>query len=227
MAWVLPCAAVDTAETERMEHLLDASELDRSHRFRLAPDRAAFACAHALLRTMLSAVLPRPPWEWRFVADACGRPLLEAAQDSVPVRFSLTHTHGLAACVLGFGHDVGIDAEEWAAAQLLDSDGDWLTETERGGLGTIASPQREDRAVRLWTLKEAAVKAAGRGLHQPLGELGFMLDPPCFAAKPTALSGFWNLAQMSPTAGHVIAVAVRSGRRTDVHISIEVLGSLD
>jgi len=184
-----------------------------------------FLFAHALARVMLSALLPRPLREWEFVADGLGRPRLRPGQTPYAVCFSLSHTRGLAACALGIGHGIGIDAENCEAARLLDVDGDWLTKAESAALHALGSEVRGDAAVQLWTLKEAFAKATGLGLHQRFGDVGFTLDPPRFARTPPACTGHWWLAQTRPTPAHVVAVAVRCVRKKPVRIVVEALSA--
>ena len=146
-----------------------------------------------------------------------------SARTRYDVCISLSHTRGLAACAVGTACGVGLDAENCDAARLLALDGDWLTKTERTALQVLASTARAGAAVQLWTLKEAVAKAAGLGLHQRFGDVGFTLDPPRFARPLPAGTGYWWLAQMRPTPAHVLAVAVRSARWRSVRIAIEQL----
>lgn len=220
LARVVPCDAGSSAFDSRLDAFLGTDELRRADRFRFAEDRVAFVVAHALLRVMLSAVLPQSAPDWEFVTDELGRPLLRSGQSRHDILFSISHTRGLAACALGTRSEIGIDVEGGDAARLLNIDGGWLTSSEHAALNALTPEAREDAAVRLWTLKEAVAKAIGQGLGQRIGELGFVLDPPRFTRAPAG-AGYWQLAQARPTPIHVVAVAVRSARRQSVQIAIE------
>lgn len=95
--------------------------------------------------------------------SSAGRPSLPFGPD-----FNIAHSGGivvLAAAARASGVRVGIDIEvisdTWAG--LLDVA---LTRTERAAL--LATSKPEDEFFRMWTYKEAVVKADGRGLAVPL-----------------------------------------------------------
>ena len=54
----------------------------------------------------------------------------------------------------------------------------YFSAEERGFLLHVPAEKRFDCVLRLWTLKEAAVKAIGLGLQLPLDSFAFALDPP-------------------------------------------------
>lgn len=223
LAWATPCRGGGSEAIDQLRVLISAEELSQASRFRCVEDQNAFLFAHALKRVMLSALLPRSPPEWEFVAGPFGRSRLRRGQTGYPVSFSLSHTRGLAACALGVGSEVGVDVESCETARLLTSDGDWLTGAESGALRALAPEMRGVAAVKLWTLKEAVTKAIGLGLYQRFGDVGFTLDPPRFAVRPPACAGNWWLTQAHPTAAHVMAVAARSNRRKAIRTEVEVL----
>jgi 4'-phosphopantetheinyl transferase len=223
LSWVTPCGGEGSEAIDRLSALLSAEELSQANRFRFIPDQSAFLFAHALTRVMLSAFLPRSPQDWKFVAGPFGRSRLCPGQTGYSVSFSLSHTRGLAACVLGVGVEVGVDVESCETARLLSSGGEWLTGAESGALRALAPEVRSVAAVKLWTLKEAVTKTTGLGLFQRFGDVGFTLDPPRFAIRPPACLGNWCLTQARPTPGHIIAVAARSEWKRAFRTEIEVL----
>ena len=62
-----------------------------------------------------------PPRQVPLRIGPHGRPELDGASGSPPVRFSLTHTRGLIACVLARTTDVGVDAEDLGRGLDLDA----------------------------------------------------------------------------------------------------------
>ncbi len=101
-----------------------------------------------------------------FEKGPYGQPYLKG----VPIQFNLTHCQGLAAFAVG-KRECGIDAECWkrkpgAAIRRACSPEE-----------TVYLEQSADPSFaffRLWTLKEAFVKAVGQGLAFPLAEASFL-----------------------------------------------------
>jgi 4'-phosphopantetheinyl transferase len=75
---------------------------------------------------------------------------------------------------------------------------------------------------RLWTLKEAFIKATGEGLSRPLDSFSFALDPvsitfdPADADDPTR----WQFVEQRPTPRHLLALAVRDATGRPVKLSV-------
>lgn len=92
---------------------------------------------------------------WRL--DALGRPRLEG----LPADFSISHTKGLAVCAICPGGRVGVDVEPRALtnAERLRT---FFGKAEWDEIKAAVDPPRA--AALLWTAKEAALKADGRGL---------------------------------------------------------------
>lgn len=126
----------------------------------------------------------------------------------------LTHTHGLVACVVA-RHPVGIDAE-WLGRKLdLRIASSVLAPQELHELSRWPLAQRHTRLLEYWTLKEAFIKATGKGISQPLKRFWFQLARPrkpaiAFAAGEPYQDDQWQFVQhneLSPE--HLLAVAVK------------------
>lgn len=171
-------AAIADDEWPRLAALLDDAESARAARFAFDDDRRAYVAAHALLRARLSErATSVAPAEWRFDATPHGKPVLRAPHAGLNV--SLSHTRGMAAVAIAAGREVGVDvesvlrprnavnvAERYFApeeAALLRAESDPLVQTEL--------------FFAIWTLKEAVLKADGRGLARGLDSFVVNLSP--------------------------------------------------
>ncbi len=149
--------------------LLDDAERARALRFHFDRDRKAYIAAHALARTLLSAEAPRSPAAWRFAEGPHGKPEVVREPGVPPLRFNLSHTHGLVAVAVTLAHDVGIDVE------IVDQKRAGLEFAERAFapaevalLRAASSDALPGTFFAIWTLKEACIKALGGGLSVPL-----------------------------------------------------------
>jgi 4'-phosphopantetheinyl transferase len=197
--------------------VLSDAERARGERFRFARDRRDYAAAHALTREALSRYGDLAPEQWRFQEAAGGKPSLAADDGPPPLTFNLSHTHGLVACVIAAGADVGIDVEDVdrrVGAEEIASR--FFSSSERADLAGCPADQRARRFFELWTLKEAYIKALGKGLAHPLNTFGFALNLPGsigFMPPSDVDIAQWQFALFAPTARHAMAVAVRGERR--------------
>ncbi len=146
----------------------------------------------------------------RFTRNALGRPeLLPLAGDATAPSFNLTHTRGFAACAILRGAPIGIDAEDIrrpidAAAVAAR----WCAPAERRLLAQLPAERRTEMFFRIWTLKEAIVKATGHGLR--IEPQRFAVDPDRGHALIPAELGIptrWRLAEFSPLPHIRLAVA--------------------
>lgn len=131
------------------------------------------AAAHALLDGVLPGyakekgiALPAP---LRFSETASGKPFLDGCD---AVHFNLSHCKGLAVCLLS-PHECGVDAEpkrslrEKVVRRVC-------SRSERTAL--LSEEDKDLFFTRLWTLKEAYVKAVGVGISYPMREVSFALQ---------------------------------------------------
>jgi 4'-phosphopantetheinyl transferase len=191
--------------------LLSPAERSRFDRFIRDEDRRGYALAHALLRNTLSSLIGSKPEALTFEADSYGKPRLSAPAD---VSFSLTHTNGLVACAVARGREIGIDAE--AIDRPIDAHGianRYFTESETGYITEGKGEQKHERFFEVWTLKEAFLKATGRGMSQSLEAISFELEENetvRYSLAPGNADAGWQFALFRPTTRHLLAVGISS-----------------
>jgi 4'-phosphopantetheinyl transferase len=177
--WYWLTASLDASEADWIEAVLSDDERERRSRLRRVPDRRDFGAAHALLRTTLSGYAREiGPRDWRFERNAFGKPAIVAGQAGSPaLTFSLTHTSGIVACGVARGHDVGIDVER--SGRVTDPASiahRYFAVSECEQLAACNADEYPVRFLEFWTLKEAYVKAVGRGLSLSLASFAFEFD---------------------------------------------------
>jgi 4'-phosphopantetheinyl transferase len=204
----------------KAEHLsfwrrtLDEDERRRADRFHFPVDREAFTAAHALKRAMLSEVMGMPSTAWRFVEGKYGRPEVASSRATGGLRFNISHTRGLVACAVAY-RAVGVDVE--SADRVPDlSIADTIFAPEEALVLKLAPPAlRRVLFFRLWTLKEAFIKATGEGLKRPLRSFSFALDPVRIRFHPERTRfarsedpAKWQFAEYRPSPHEHLALAV-------------------
>lgn len=201
----------DLAAIADLRPLLDVSEQAQADRFRLAADRNVYIAAHALLRSTLSSTIPGiAPTDWRFRTAEGGKPMLDPAQAPADLHFNLSHTRGLATCAVGGPHALGIDAEAWREPAPIDLAKRYFAPAEAQLVADQPPSARPALFYRLWTLKEAYIKATGQGLAAPLDSFAFSLDPVAITISVPDATTAWQFAEFRPGPAHSLALAVQS-----------------
>ncbi len=211
--YVLTAGLDDPSLLARYHELLDESEWVRHQRFLVERPRLEFLVARALARTTLSRYAAIAPDAWRFRTNAWGRPEIAAPEGAPPLRFNLSHTDGLIACVVA-DRDAGVDVERLDRARDLIAIADrFFSPLETAALHALPAPSQHHRFFEYWTLKESYIKARGMGLALPLDGFSFLLAPPA-APRIEFADGFddqparWRFTQLRLTARHLLAVAI-------------------
>lgn len=213
----------EPARIARLTGILSPAERDRLGRLVFEADRWHYLAAHVLLRRALSSFAPVPPEAWSVAAaEERGRPEIASPESARRLRFSLTHTRGLAACAVCLDRDVGVDAEA-IDARLLSPEvaARFLSAAECEEVAVLPEERRAFRLLELWTLKEACLKARGDGLSVAPTELSFALaagrsPAVSFGAAVSGDPTEWRFHLAALASGHVLAAAARSGAGTEV-----------
>jgi 4'-phosphopantetheinyl transferase len=190
--WHVRTDALDARSIAACADLLTVDEREKHARFVFERHRLEYLATRGLARGVLATYLPRRPSELSFHRTALGRPILE---DAGALRFNLTNTVTLIACAVTDGREIGVDAEPLTRSdQILTIASTVFTVGERAGLERLPGPARRRRAVELWTLKEAYIKARGLGFSLPVQSLEVLFTEG--AARPPRLRFFEPLTDV-------------------------------
>jgi 4'-phosphopantetheinyl transferase len=164
-----------------LEALLDRRELERAARFRFPEDRARFIAGRGLLRHGLRRYAPRLPATIEMSYSNLGRPFVPAAHDAP--RFSISHTRDLVALAFADEAQVGIDLEYMKpSVDMLELAERILSEDDFETFQALPPSDRLAAFYRVWTRKEAYLKARGEGIATGLREVSV-----AFTAEATSV----------------------------------------
>jgi 4'-phosphopantetheinyl transferase len=171
----------DPARERRALDLLDATEEARYRRFRVDGARRQFLLSRAALRLLLSDVLSTDPGALAFPVLEHGKPYATIAGRPAPIAFNLSHSGDDALIALTPGRTVGVDIEHRRTNVDLDGVGSRVFgPSERQALSASRGEAKLGLFYRLWTFKEALIKARGTG---------FSYDPVRFEVPAEVLHG--------------------------------------
>lgn len=160
---------------------LSTSDKARWRRFTHTGSRREFVLCRAALRDILCARLDCANRELSFNENENGKPLALIRGKPAPVGFNISHSgpHGLIA-VVPEGR-VGIDVEDRSIPRDIDGAASLtFTPAEHAELAALGGARKTEFFYRIWTMKEALIKALG---------VGFGLNPSRFEIPLAMRSG--------------------------------------
>ncbi|GII66811.1 hypothetical protein Skr01_68960 [Sphaerisporangium krabiense] len=165
-----------------------------------ADEQSRYAAAHSVTRRILGRYLGLPAEAVEFEYGENGKPALRPDPGRPDVRFNLSHSGPLALLAVAVGRDVGVDVERLRPGVSARAIAE--RRFDRAGAEAVAA----DPGVffRLWTRKEACVKASG-------GRLGWGMAIPVSGPVATGtprLPGPWRLYDLPAPEGYVAALAL-------------------
>lgn len=202
----LPAAVIDHLEAT----ILSPAERARAGRFRFDRDRRAHVVGRSLLRRLLAEVHGVPATGLDLRDGDHGKPSLDPPLDGVG--FNLSHSGALVLVALAPGRTVGVDVEvakrpsphdEIASRVMSPRELELYLDLDDAG--------REAAFYRLWSIKEAVVKATGRGLTFPVRELDVLATRrgpsglPAFRREVVAEGRLWRVVELDPGAAAAVA----------------------
>jgi 4'-phosphopantetheinyl transferase len=213
LVWTMRVDGLDETAILPWLVLLDDAERRRAARFVFARNRIEFTAAHALLRAALASEFGAPPKRWAFVAGAHGKPAARIGDAAAPLSFNLSHTAGMVgvAAAAGADRELGFDLENLARNIDLKVADRYFTPQEVAWLIALPAAERPRGFLRLWTLKEAFIKATGKGLTQDLASFWFAPSPPRIHFTPELGedSADWRFEQRVLDGAFIAALGVR------------------
>jgi 4'-phosphopantetheinyl transferase len=227
--------AADPDLLRTFRDILSPDEEERGARFHFEDDRRLYLLSHGFLRRVLSRYAAVPPAGWRFVCNAYGKPEIVAIPERPALRslcFNLTHTAGLAACVVTRDREVGVDAEDVTrGGRELGEDliRYCLSPTELVSFRRLPADEQQSAFFDYWTLKEAYLKARGFGLSLPVEGITFFWPggashvgavQATFTAEIGDDPRTWQFERFNPTPTHRLSVAVRRLAGPDLNVVV-------
>lgn len=152
--------------------LLNPAERQRWEWIRTEEGKQCFLLSRAMVRTLLGTAIGCSSAELIVAANTHGKPFIE--QPATRWRFNLSHSQGLITLVLAYDIVVGIDVEcHYRNTDTLQLARHFFHPLEILQLEGLPANKRRQHFFKLWTLKEAYVKALGRGLSYGLDSFSF------------------------------------------------------
>jgi 4'-phosphopantetheinyl transferase len=185
-----------------------------------------FVTGRALVRRGLSRLIDVDPADWRFAANRFGRPEVSSPAEGRRLRFSASRTTGLVMVAVTTGCEVGAAVERLVAypEEIVRQ---FFSANEIDAIRRAPDADRSMLFIRLWTLKEAYLKARGLGLSLPLSGLSFQAsgETARLTIDPSLHddSADWAFRLIQPGPQFVAALCIDARRRSPITVEMERL----
>ena len=212
------------------ENWLSQDERVRADRFRIPTSRNQHVVGRGMARRLLGRE-QIAPGDISFAIEKNGKPyVIHPAQARCP--FNISHTDGLVICGIdnqsqGLQGLLGVDVEKLDRRTDPALANRYFSKPEIDVLETcLSETARRNMFLRIWTLKEAFIKAIGTGLQTPLADFAFenigsatpeirMLNPNLESATQ------WSFFSIEPRPGYIGAVAIGANSvRQDTKVTV-------
>jgi len=197
-------------------NILSPEEQSRASKFFFEKDRLQFILTHWALRHILASILEVTPADLQFDQNPYGKPELHKPVTNGPIQFSLSHSGDVAIVTVSRGIEVGVDVEQINVEfNHEDITRQYFTSRESGYLQSISAGDRREIFYRIWTGKEAFIKAKGLGLSFPLDSFSmipklqdsrYLLE---IESQPNEAKQ-WSITSFQPFPGYTAAVAAKA-----------------
>ncbi len=210
--WYLSPDELQEADYLPWHGLLNEQEKRQVEKFCFAKDRKRYLITRILIRKLLGYYLHLAPEDILFQYNPYGRPSPVPEQNPQGLDFNIAHTDGLIAVGLGINARIGIDAESLQKPRKTEVAEDFFALTEVSQLHQAPKARQQALFYHFWTLKEAYIKAIGKGLALPLDSFGFDIQDQNIAFSDFSgeeESSDWHFQIIHHSMDHQITLAVK------------------
>jgi len=200
--------------------LICTDEKNRLKNIIFSKHRDQFLITRVLVRTALSFNNPHiHPSQWEFATNKHGRPTVSYPVLSTKLFFSISHTNDFIVVAVSLDKEIGVDVECLRnMREYIDIAKEYFSAHEVEQLLSLPRNEQRARFFVLWTLKEAYVKARGKGLSLPLDEFEFSFPTPSLIKARLDSSGnenseIWEFWTIQPKSQYFISLAKMNNDR--------------
>lgn len=200
----------------QLRKILSEEELEQADAYRFKSHRGQYIIVRGFLRNVLANYAGIPPRRLNFQRKSYGKPYLFSHEE---LQFNLAHSDSTAILVVTKSIVVGADVERLRYDFEIDAIVEnYFSEEEIESYRRVPYKWKKQAFFKIWTCKEAVVKAAGFGLYYPLNQFTVRLSQ----GAVTRLAGTknlpypvseWRIRQINPVPGYIGAIAVQETKK--------------
>jgi 4'-phosphopantetheinyl transferase len=197
-------------KVQRFSEVLAPEECMRADNYRFDLDRERFIVCRAATRKLLAKVAEVEPRDIVFEKTRFGKPFVSAPTKAKRFHFNVSHSGGFAAIAITSLAEVGVDVEEMRPdVDLIEIARHSFASCEYDWLAALSETDRAEVFYRMWTLKEAALKAIGTGFMTPLEYVKVKPSNKTFTVTLLSpVSSCLSATELEAPKGYAVALAI-------------------
>jgi 4'-phosphopantetheinyl transferase len=197
---------------QQLAQTLSEDEQLRAKRFYFERDRKHFIVGRGMLRTILGHYANTEPNQLQFSYGSRGKPALVSTDTDSMLQFNLSHSNGLALYAVTRDRQIGIDLEYIRPISDIEQlSKRFFSPREYSVICSLPKSEQQVTFFKIWTCKEAYLKATGEGLAQlQQVEVSLTDGETCQLNIHRDSQGatYWSLQMLAPATDYVAALAV-------------------
>ena len=168
---------VSDLEVNKCFEILNQEEKIKAKKFFFEEHKRRFIVARGTLRTILGRYLNTPASTIEFTYSSQGKPRLTNKLGEDKLQFNLSHSYDLAIYGVTYNCVIGVDIEHIRPIlEIKKLAKRFFCSREYNYISLLTSPELEKTFFKLWTAKEAYLKATGEGIGRGLDKVEVSLD---------------------------------------------------
>lgn len=195
--------------------ILNEEETIKAQKFRFEKHQKRFIVARSTLKHILSHYLGISPEKIAFQYGSHGKPKLVDKMNTIQLEFNLSHSEELAIYGITCHHLIGVDVEylrPMPDAEKLAKR--FFCHQEFEKINSLSIIHKNTEFFKLWTAKEAYLKATGKGISGGLDKVEISTDEPRkFINLPQPNKTTWKLLSFVPQTNYLAAMAVQENNQ--------------
>jgi len=202
-----------TVYPKDIQKVLSPVELERVNKFRVPKDQAHFIFRHYKLRVILSLYCGCQPQNLIFRYNSFGKPFIDMPEFN-EVRFNMSFSGNLMILGISRQNNIGCDIEE---VREIDDQRNIANENFSTQEIQILNHSNDEIGTffKIWTRKEALIKAIGKGMFYPLKSFTVNMDPlggpeHLLIIDNTDESKLWRTTPLNISDGYIASLAIES-----------------
>ncbi|MDJ0846653.1 4'-phosphopantetheinyl transferase family protein [Crocosphaera sp.] len=195
--------------------LLNAAEKNKAQRFRFEKHQKRFTIARSSLKRILSLYLSITPQKVEFKYNDYGKPQLLEQINKIDLQFNVSHSENIAIYGITCHYLIGVDVEYIRPMPEAESLAKrFFSQNEFEHISRLSPEEKNREFFKLWTAKEAYLKAIGQGIGGGLEKVEIATDEPVrFVNLPETHQINYKLSYLNPHPNYLGAIAVENNQQ--------------